>query len=886
MPPITFSNGLASGLDTQAIIDALLQAERRPAVLLESRVAQRTGQVAALKGLSALLVSLDIEADRLSRREAFDAFAVTSSDDEVAVGEASAASALGSYTMTVGAVAQAQALISQGFAAASDAVGSGSVTIQVGSEPATTVTVGAGSATLAGLRDAINAASADVTASIINTGSGATPYRLILTSKRSGASNQIAFTANLTGGTKPIFSTTLSGVAKGAGFQGTATFTNVGPAVKGSYLGMSSPTSAGSYTGASSRTYTFTAQGVGVIGGSAVTFNWSDGAGKTGSVVVPASYTPGTEIAVDSGVTVKFSAGTVLANDAFTIAATGRGTYTGTKNKTYTFTVATGGTLGTDAIAINWADGIGGAGTLNVPSSYALRSQIAVADGVVLALDGGTLVANDAFSIAVTTPILQAAQDASITLGSPAGGGNPISVTSATNDFEDLVEGLTVTVKKASATAVTLDISQDTEGVRDSVTAFVERYNGVVDFLKTQLAFDPETGARGPLFGDPALLRVDSSLRRLATSSVAGAGAFKTLSAIGVSSDQSGRLVVDEAELTDAIESDLAAVRDLFATVGATVDSDVRFLDAGQAAPSTTSRSASVAANGYAVLVTRAAEQGRIAGAAVVDPATTPIVISAANNVVRVRVNGVLGSEVALTEASYASGDALAGEIESKLNADTALGANLVDVVWVPGASGTGHFEVRSARYGSGESIAIENAAGSAWTGALGFSSAQLGAVDSGVDVAGTIDGEAAHGDGQVLIGGPEDPDTPDDWHTLGMRLLVTLTPTQLAAQGGAQGTVRLSAGVGSLFARDLERMTDATTGTLSNRERMVNRQIDALTDQIERIDERVERRARLLTEQFARLERAISGLQAQGEFLTSQIAGLSSSTSRQSGGR
>ncbi|MFM8273116.1 MAG: flagellar filament capping protein FliD, partial [Gemmata sp.] len=80
------------------------------------------------------------------------------------------------------------------------AIKQGTLTLQVGSGAATTVTVGPQSATLQGLADAVNAAGGDVRASVINDGSAA-PYRLLLTSAKTGAANAIAVTNNLTTGT-------------------------------------------------------------------------------------------------------------------------------------------------------------------------------------------------------------------------------------------------------------------------------------------------------------------------------------------------------------------------------------------------------------------------------------------------------------------------------------------------------------------------------------------------------------------------------------------------------------------------------------------------------------------------------------------------------------
>lgn len=877
MPAISFSNGLASGLDTQAIIDALISSGRRPAILLQAQIAQRTSKITALQGLSAILLSLKMEADSLRSGTTFDALSVTSSDEEALSATAEAGAAAGSYSFTVDALAQPEILASQGYASLDAAVGTGTLSIAVGSAGAKSITVGSADATLAGLRDAINESGADVTASIVNTGSGAEPYRLVLTSKKSGAANTITIDASLSGGSTPLFVAAISTVTKGAAFAGTATFGNVGPAVTGTFAGTATPSSGGAYTGAAARTFTFDAVNAGTIGTDQIAFTWSDGAGASGTIVVPSSYTPGTEIAVRDGLTVSFAAGTVSAGDDFTIAATGRGTYTGTKAKTFTFEVTTGGTIGADAITIAWDDGQGATGTIDVPAAYAARTPIAVAEGVVLALDGGTLIAGDTFTIAATSPVLQKAQDASITFGSAAGGGNPIVVTSETNEFADVLDGLTITAKAVSDAPVTLEVARDIESIKTNVKDLVERYNSVIDFMKTQLSYDSEAKRSGPLFGDPTLLSIDFSLRRMATASVVGLdGAFKALSSIGVTSTATGQLTVNDAKLTDALEDDLDSVRALFASLGSTSDPDIQYLALGDATRATsTHRDAEIGANGYEVRITRAAETARIAGAQIADPAVTPFTIDSSNNVVQVKVDGRLSSQVALAQGSYASGAALALEVQTKLNADSALASSPVVVSWVDDGAGQGHFEVASESYGSASSIELIAAPGSAFTGGLGFAAAQVGLTMKGTDVAGTINGEEAHGRGQMLIGGPENPEDPKAFDTLGVRLLVTLTPEQLAQQGAEQGTLEIVEGVGAILSRELQRLTDSTVGTLHTREEAINRQIEAFNDQIDRIEERLAIRRRSLEEQFGRLENALIELQSQSSFLGSQLANL-----------
>ena len=108
----------------------------------------------------------------------------------------------GSYSIEVQALAQAQKLKSDTFDATSDAVGTGSLTIQFGTysggsftlnpdKTAKTITIGSANASLAGVRDAINAADAGVSASIINDGTG---YRLVIASEDAGVANALKIT--------------------------------------------------------------------------------------------------------------------------------------------------------------------------------------------------------------------------------------------------------------------------------------------------------------------------------------------------------------------------------------------------------------------------------------------------------------------------------------------------------------------------------------------------------------------------------------------------------------------------------------------------------------------------------------------------------------------
>jgi flagellin len=125
---------------------------------------------------------------------------------------------------------------------------------------------------------------------------------------------------------------TSSADAAAAMSEGTHTLTIAGDtyeatgaaAAGGGNSGTSVMTSAGTFTGASNLTYTFTATSAddSVRGTDVITFNWDDGAGGTGAI----SYSTADAITGDTaglnGVTFTLGAGDVDLNDTFTIAAT------------------------------------------------------------------------------------------------------------------------------------------------------------------------------------------------------------------------------------------------------------------------------------------------------------------------------------------------------------------------------------------------------------------------------------------------------------------------------------------------------------------------------------------------------------------------------------
>ncbi len=207
-------DGLVSGLDTESIIEGLLEIQQKQIDLLESRKTKITAKQGAFTAIQAQLQTLRSGAATLSRsvNSVFDANLANVSDEDALLATASNKATSGVFQVTINALAQAEQVATQGFADEDAPITQGTLTLQVGNGSAATVTIDSTNDTLQGLATAINNSDAGVSASIIQDGSsGGTPFRLLLTSEKTGASQQISITNNLAasggGATQPVFDT-------------------------------------------------------------------------------------------------------------------------------------------------------------------------------------------------------------------------------------------------------------------------------------------------------------------------------------------------------------------------------------------------------------------------------------------------------------------------------------------------------------------------------------------------------------------------------------------------------------------------------------------------------------------------------------------------------
>jgi len=178
---ITFG-GLATGMDTNSIVDQLMAIERQPINRLNTDKAWFQSRQTAYSAFDGKLKNFLLAIENLGSSEDLRKMSVAASKEEFLSATADSDALPGaSYQVEVVSLAQVQKNVSQGYVDRNaESFGFGEMTLTVGENEAVTITVDATNNSLAGIMEAINAADAGVNASIINDGTDS-PYRLVLT---------------------------------------------------------------------------------------------------------------------------------------------------------------------------------------------------------------------------------------------------------------------------------------------------------------------------------------------------------------------------------------------------------------------------------------------------------------------------------------------------------------------------------------------------------------------------------------------------------------------------------------------------------------------------------------------------------------------------------
>ncbi|MFO0152417.1 MAG: flagellar filament capping protein FliD [Burkholderiales bacterium] len=198
--------GIGSGLDINSLVERLMTVERQPLTALATKKGMIESKISALGQIRSSLDALKTAAQRMTTQDKLLTLKTTVADTSIATVSTSNSATPASFSLEVEQLASAQKLSSPEFASASSSLGNaaGSVTIEFGTysagiytlnpdRAAFTVNVEADKMTPEGIRDAINQANKEVSASLVNSGTG---VMLVLTNAKTGANQHMRLTVS------------------------------------------------------------------------------------------------------------------------------------------------------------------------------------------------------------------------------------------------------------------------------------------------------------------------------------------------------------------------------------------------------------------------------------------------------------------------------------------------------------------------------------------------------------------------------------------------------------------------------------------------------------------------------------------------------------------
>jgi flagellar hook-associated protein 2 len=189
--PITFS-GLASGIDSASLIDALVKSAQTPITNLQADQKANTSQSSKISDIKSKLTTLQTAAQALDTKTEALGNKSSSSDEKALTVTASGGASMGTFKVQVTSIAAPERTYSNKVTASDKAglFGAGTLKFKVGEGEEVELTISE-TDTLASVAKKINASGAQVSAGVINDGAGG--YRLQVNGTQAGAKNAITF---------------------------------------------------------------------------------------------------------------------------------------------------------------------------------------------------------------------------------------------------------------------------------------------------------------------------------------------------------------------------------------------------------------------------------------------------------------------------------------------------------------------------------------------------------------------------------------------------------------------------------------------------------------------------------------------------------------------
>ncbi|MBC7678439.1 MAG: flagellar filament capping protein FliD [Pseudorhodobacter sp.] len=523
--------GLGSGVDLQAIVTQLMNAERAPEAKMNSLRLAALATQSAWSGLSGQMTALKAAAAALTATGGVNAAAATSSDASTITTTAGTGAGLGSVAVTVQHLATAQQSVS-GPVLPSMLVGAGQAVVSAGLTPVGASRFSADPTATAGTH-VLRVTTASAAATV--TGTTVPPLSFSPGSDDLTVSLSDGSTKTVTLGSYASAADLVSGL--GTALAGSATVSLVG-----GHLQVSSRDQGSGAT-------------LALSGGAAVAL------GLLGDPVTGRDAVLSLDGGPDQTVTHLDGSTDVDLGGGLSLAADGH-LSTGTITSVVVRTSDTS-TLADLTGALAVSGGPSTASVFDTGDGSAVSSRFVLGAAQTGSAGALTIEATgiDVLGARQLTTVV-AASDARLLVA-----GNV--VTRSSNTVSDLLPGVTLGLVKetpAGGAPTTVGVTRDTDALSTKLKALVDAINTLVGGVKTQTAYNAATKASGPLSGDGSARSVPTSLLEI-VGATTGSGPTKLLSQLGVQTTRDGTLTFDSTALATQLRNDPDGVSSLVSTL-------------------------------------------------------------------------------------------------------------------------------------------------------------------------------------------------------------------------------------------------------------------------------------------------------------------------------
>jgi flagellar hook-associated protein 2 len=653
---VNFS-GLASGLDTTKIIEQLMEVESKPLKRLEDRQTDLTNKKDAYTSIKSDLLSLKTSVSDLRNSSAFSVFSASSSDEEALTLSALPSAREGNYRIKIRSLAQAKALSGNSYTASDTPIGLSGELLLNGKGFRVRV-----SDTLQDIANGINGLTNGINATILKVADN--DNRLILSASSQGKQGFLIANAGgtdilgalgFTDGTRSIRET-VNGAVRSASFSSATSTVGSIAGISSQAKGTVKIRNRSVSIDLAADTLSSIRDKINELGAQGVTAA-VESSTENGSTVYRLTVT-GTQDFTDDGNVLEslgiLEGGTegVKARLQTAALSTGNGKSDttektklsdlgaaakngGAETVTVTGTNTDGSTvshtiqIGKNSTVSDLLSGIEAAFSGNVSATVenghiTIESVTGGESKLAVQLSannesGGTL---DFGAVSTVTQgrlrLLVEGTDAEILV-------NNTTVTRSTNEINDALTGLALTLKKADPdNEVILTVNRNTDAIKSKIEGFVKLYNELVDFIETNSQFDQEKKTAGALMGDTTSRTVLSRIRDTLRQTFGGDGFdYTQLFQVGIEFTSTGRLQINTEKLDQALKTDIDAVTRLFTVTRSSTDSDITF----------SYSSVKTKPGSYAVTITQAAEKATVSADAAFESAQNAGTITITDNI-------------------------------------------------------------------------------------------------------------------------------------------------------------------------------------------------------------------------------------------------------------